>query len=575
MDKETTVQKKVDELRQQAEKLLEKKIGNQVMSTDDMFKLSHELAVHQIELEMQAEELQRAQIDLEKSRDKYIELFDFAPLGYFMLNENNIIIEANLTAARLLGMERRNLIRSKITKFIAPESQDIFYSVYHEDFKPGEKRGCELYMRRKDGTYFAASLEGTARPDEEGHLTRRLIVVTDITERKRIEDSLFQSEEQFRNIFENSPIGIELFDAKGVFIIGNKACLEILGVTDINKMKGFQLFDNPNITDDVKAALRRRETVRYESAYDFKKVKQAKLYKTAKSGIIQLDVVIDPLFATVHKFTGYLMQVQDITERKKAQDHVLKARDELETQVKQRTAELERSNKELRLLASRLTLAEEHERRRIAQKVHDSFGQSLSLASIQLGRLIRISTSDTFTQRLKEIQDNVKAILSETRVFIFEVSPAVLYDFGLEVALERLARVIGQRNNILISYKDDGKSKHLDEDIRIMLFQMTRELLINVIKHARAQKIEVRTVRRGSTIRITVQDDGVGFDTKALKTKGSGGLGLFSIGERLIQIGGLAEVKSKIGLGTLITITAPLKQESGKKTISPITNLEL
>src|SRR4030042_932289 len=164
MGKEITAREKMGELRQRAEKLLEGKNGKQVMSTNDIIKLSHELAVHQIELEMQAEELRRAQIDLEKSRDKYIELFDFAPLGYFTLNENNIIIEANLTAARLLDMERRNLIRLKITKFIAPESQDIFYSVYRKDFEPGGKRGCEIYMGRKDGIYFAASLEGVARP---------------------------------------------------------------------------------------------------------------------------------------------------------------------------------------------------------------------------------------------------------------------------------------------------------------------------------------------------------------------------------------------------------------------------
>jgi PAS domain S-box-containing protein len=575
MGKETTAQKKMNELRQQAEKLLEKKAGKRVMSTDDMFKLSHELAVHQIELEMQAEELQQAQIELEKSRDKYIELFDFAPLGYFTLNKNNIIIEANLTAAKLLDMERRNLIRSKFTKFIAPESQDIFYSVYRKDFEPGGKRGCEIYMRRKDGTYFAASLEGVTRPDEEGHLTRRLIVVTDITERKRIEDSLSRSEKQFRSIFEKSPIGIGLCDDNGLLITCNQACLDVFGITDINEMRGFQFFKDLNITDDAKAILHRREIVKYEFSYDFKKVKKAKLYKTAKSGIIQLDIVVSPLFAAGQKIIGYLVHVQDITERKKAQDYVLKARDELEVQVKQRTAELERSIKELRLLASRLTLAEEHERRRIAKIFHDTFGQRMSLCSIQLGRLIRISTSDDLTQRLKEIQNNVKGILNETRQFIFEVSPAVLYDFGLEVALERLTTVLGQRHNVLINYKDDDKSKHLDEDIRVMLFQMTRELLMNVIRHAKAHRIDVSTIKRGSTIRITVQDDGVGFDKKILKTKGSEGMGLFSIGERITQIGGSAEIKSKIGSGTVITLAAPLKQESVKNTTSPITNLEL
>jgi signal transduction histidine kinase len=291
--------------------------------------------------------------------------------------------------------------------------------------------------------------------------------------------------------------------------------------------------------------------------------------------MIQLFTVIDPLFAAKHKFTGYLMQVQDITERKKYQDYILKSREEFKIQVKQRTAELELSNKELRLLASRLTLAEEHERRRIAQIFHDGIGQTLSLCSIQLGRLIHFSNSDALTQRLKEIQNNIKGILNETRMFIFEVSPAVLYDFGLEVALERLTAALAQKNNIVITYKDDSKPKYLDEDIRIMLFQMTRELLANVIKHAKAHNIEVSTVKRGRTIRITVRDDGAGFDTKIIKNRSSKGLGLFSINERLIQIGGSAKVASIIGSGTLITIAAPLKQVSKKKSISSITNLEV
>ena len=357
MDKKTTVQNKADKLRQQAEQLLENETGKHVMSTDDMFKLTHELAVHQIELEMQAEELRAAQLDVEKSRDKYIELFDFAPLGYFTLDENFIIIEANLTAARLLNTERRSLIGAKFTRFIAPDSQDVFYFVFRKDFRLGEKGACELYMRRKNDLNFAVSMEGVARPDDKGNSTRLLVVISDITERKRIEDSLFRSEEQFRNIFENSPIGIELFDEDGILVTCNKACLEILSVNDRTKMKGLQLFTNPNIPYEAKVVLRRRETVKYEAQYDFEKVKQTMLYKTDKSGIIQLYVVVDPLFTSGHKFTGYLMQIQDTTERKAAQDYILKARDGFEGQVLRRTAQLQYANKELRRLASRLTLA--------------------------------------------------------------------------------------------------------------------------------------------------------------------------------------------------------------------------
>jgi PAS domain S-box-containing protein len=560
MEKEINAREKHTELRQRAEKLLKEKNGKQVMSTDEIIKLSQELAVHQIELEMQAEEFRRAQVDLEKSRDKYIELFDFAPLGHFTLNGNNIITEANLAVARLLNTERSSLIKSKFTKFIAPESQDIFYTVFRKDFEPEEKRSCELHMRRKDGTTFTAWLEGVAMPDDERHLTKRLIVVTDIEERKRIEDSLFRSEEQFRNLFEKSPIGIELYDVNGIFVTCNRAFLDIFGISDVNKIRGFQLFKDPNITDDVKAILRRGEIVKYESPFDFEKVNQNKHYKTTRSGIIQIDVAIATLLTAEKNIIGYLIHVQDITERKQAQDYVLKAKDELEAQVLQRTSSLERSNKELRLLASRLTLAEERERRRIAQQLHDRIGQSMSLVSIQLGRIINFSTSDISVQRLKEIQNNIKEILNETRVFVFEISPAVLYDFGLEIALERLTTMLGQRHDIRINYKDDSKEKQVDEDIRVMLFQMTRELLVNVIKHAKAHNIKVRTVKRDDIIRITVQDDGVGFDTAILKNRGSGGLGLFSISERLMQIGGNAQIKSKIGSGTIIILEAPLNK---------------
>jgi signal transduction histidine kinase len=120
--------------------------------------------------------------------------------------------------------------------------------------------------------------------------------------------------------------------------------------------------------------------------------------------------------------------------------------------------------------------------------------------------------------------------------------------------------MLGQRHDIRINYKDDSKEKQVDEDIRVMLFQMTRELLVNSIKHANAHKIKIRTIKQDNILHITVQDDGIGFDTTILKNRGSGGLGLFSISERLMQIGGNAQIKSKIGSGTIIILEAPLNK---------------
>jgi PAS domain S-box-containing protein len=138
---------------------------------------------------------------------------------------------------------------------------------------------------------------------------------------KKSKEALAASEERFRNMFEESPIGIELYDAHGKLTSANKACLDIFGVSDGNQVIGFELFGDPNVTDEVKESLRNGETVRYEAPFDFEKVKQYRLYNTSRTGIIYLDILIRPLGKTAGEPRGgYMVQVQDITERRRLDD---------------------------------------------------------------------------------------------------------------------------------------------------------------------------------------------------------------------------------------------------------------
>ena len=140
-------------------------------------------------------------------------------------------------------------------------------------------------------------------------------------ERKRTEELLRVSEERFRSIYEESPIGIELYNSDGQLLHVNKACLDIFGVSDIAEIIGFKLFEDPNIPDEDRERLRKGGMVRYEVPFDFEKVKKYKLYETTKSGVIHLDVQITPLGLAAGEFvSGYLVQVVDITERKKAEE---------------------------------------------------------------------------------------------------------------------------------------------------------------------------------------------------------------------------------------------------------------
>ena len=139
--------------------------------------------------------------------------------------------------------------------------------------------------------------------------------------KRNLAKALCAGDERFKSIFDESPIGIELYDADGLLMDANPACLRMLGVADLAQVKGFKLFEDPNLPDKAKAKLRRGKPVRYEAPFDFEKVKALRLYETSKSGIVHLDVLITPVGVKRKAAPqGYLVQVQDITERKRAEN---------------------------------------------------------------------------------------------------------------------------------------------------------------------------------------------------------------------------------------------------------------
>jgi PAS domain S-box-containing protein len=128
----------------------------------------HELRVHQIELEMQNEELRTAQAEIEAGRARYFDLYDLAPVGYCTLSEQGLILEANLTAATLLGWPEAALVKQPISRFILKEDQDIYYLHRKKLFETGEPQECELRLVKPDGTLFWAHLTATAAQAEDG-----------------------------------------------------------------------------------------------------------------------------------------------------------------------------------------------------------------------------------------------------------------------------------------------------------------------------------------------------------------------------------------------------------------------
>ena len=173
----------------------------------DMERTIYELRVHQIELNMQAEELRRSHIELEDSRDKFLDQYDFAPTGLLTINEKGSIIEVNLTCSKLLGVERSKLERTRFSKFVVPEEQDQWYWYITNLLRQEGKQCCTLRLKDAGGSAFPARLEGVRLGSGEIHTEAR-IAFSDITDMKRAEEAMQSTNEYLNNLFDyaNAPI---------------------------------------------------------------------------------------------------------------------------------------------------------------------------------------------------------------------------------------------------------------------------------------------------------------------------------------------------------------------------------
>lgn len=232
---------------------------------------------------------------------------------------------------------------------------------------------------------------------------------------------------------------------------------------------------------------------------------------------------------------------------------ILAANSALEQQVQDRTADLRRLSREL-------CLAEERERRHLAEDLHDHLGQGLALIKIKLQELRGDSALGGHNRALDNLVALSDQAIRYTRGLTFELSPPVLYELGLGPALEWLGESLERKHGLKVKVKDHG-SGELDDTIKVMLWKCCRELTHNVVKHAQAKKLDIALKADQDQITVTVQDNGVGFDHATVKQRTAHHFGLFSIEERLRDLGGTLVVDSTSGQGSCIRLTIPRKAE--------------
>ncbi len=195
-------------LRQRAETMIRQKDAQikeslENYSSESLSRLIHDLRVHQIELEMQNEELRMAQLELTHSRERYFDLYDLAPVGYFLLSAQGLILEANLTFAAMLGVSKSSLLQQPLSRFILSQDQDLYYLRQKKIFETGEPTVCELRLQQNDGKEFWIQLETNSAQDV-GRITFIRAMAVDISKRKMAEKALASSQARYRAFVDQS-----------------------------------------------------------------------------------------------------------------------------------------------------------------------------------------------------------------------------------------------------------------------------------------------------------------------------------------------------------------------------------
>ena len=225
--------------------------------------------------------------------------------------------------------------------------------------------------------------------------------------------------------------------------------------------------------------------------------------------------------------------------------------------------------RQLKALASRLLLCEENERRRLAIGVHDSIGQNLALAKAVLQSSMKSTTDAGILEALREACASLDEVVADVHSLTFELSNPVLYELGFVAAAQNyLTEKIRDKHGLKCKFAADTQLPELGREISVILYRTIRELLLNVVKHAKAKVVNLYITKAGEKLQVDIEDDGVGFDPAGVDlalTEGSeGGFGLFSIHQQLEHFGGTIKIKSEHGKGTYITVTVPLKNNNTK-----------
>jgi PAS domain S-box-containing protein len=479
----------------------------------------------------------RAEEALRQAEEKYHGIFEHAIEGIFQTTPDGQYITANPAMARMLGYDSpQELISSRTDigqqQYVAPERRSDFKRLLEEH---SVVQGFEYQAYRKDGSKIWVSDNVRVVRDESGAVLYYEGFTEDITEQKRAEEGLKQSEREYRGLFENAHDAIIIFNPveEIVLEVNQRAC-EIYGFSR-SEFIGMSL---KTLSKDVKhGVLQIKETLERGTFYNFETIQHR------RDGT---EMFLD-INASLVEYKGqWAIQSinRDITERKQAEE------------------QLKATSEHLRALSARFQSAREEEGTRIAREIHDELGAALSSLRWDLEEVEEVIAGSGEQPRLQELRKKIAAMMRLTdttvnsvRRIASELRPTALDTLGLVEAIQLQAEQFQERTGIIVQCDCSLEKMYLTPEQSTAIFRIYQEALTNILRHAQATRVEVSTEEEGSFV-LRISDNGRGI-TEDEKTS-QHTLGLLGMRERAHLIGGQIDIKGVDGKGTVVTVRIPI-----------------
>lgn len=520
------------------DRLREKDIDPDNLTTYDVQGLIEELQVHQVELEIQNDELRTAQSEIAEARDRYRRLYDHAPVGYFSI-QGDRIIEPNRAACHIFGEAREHLVNARLRDFIAPESLETYQAHREAVRRSGKTESCELALHDLGGNRWHVRIESNAADDdspEELHCA-----ILDISSRKAAEHEierthaeLHHSEQELRTILNTTPVGIVTVDEEGRIQRINLATVEIFGYSAEDLMqRSFDLLVCEPYADEYKQYFQRvaRES---ESEVAGGPDSQPGISTMARREITgkRRDGEPFPVEMSIAKAdrTLFVITLKDLSVTKRLEWEVLSAAEE--------------------------------ERFRLSREMHDTVSQDIVVIAMSAHALAGKEGSPKH-EELRRLYHQLQETTRHLRAVTSDLAPAELGHDNIADALAALATETENYTEIDCYCHARQSFTHLDTDVAIQLLRIAREAVHNAVKHSAARRIDIYLEELGGTLRLSVQDDGAGMATAQDETDShpesshhiSGGIGLRIMRYRAHLIGAMLDVHSEPAVGTRVDCT--------------------